>query len=181
MHFKTLKQRWANFMIKIETYAQALFEVVAEPMKVYKDIQTFKSLLEDADVLSVFSRNYAEPEVLNPLWETLDFSVETIRLLKILQADQRILDFDRFIESYQAFLVKYEYLSIADVRVASVLSETEKEKLVQMLKGQYPGDIELHIKEDQTLIKGMVVHINHDVIDTSLRNKLNQIKHQGGK
>lgn len=168
-------------MIKIETYARALFDVVTNPMAHYEDIKHFNAFLQDEEVLSVFSRNYAEPEVLDPLWETLKFQVETTRLLKILQADQRILDFQRFVESYQDLLVHHDFLAQAQVSVAHPLNEKELENLKTLLSKQYPGVLEIEVSEDPSLIKGMVVEINNDVIDTSLRNKLQQIKRQGGK
>lgn len=168
-------------MIKIETYALALFDVVSEPMKHYDDIKRFASYLEDKEVLNVFARNYAEPDVLNPLWDVLQMQVETVRLLKILQADQRILDFSRFVESYQNLLVHDGLLAQAEVVVAHELNDKELENLKTLLGKQYSGVLELNISEDPSLIKGMVVKVNNDVIDTSLKNKLQQIKRQGGK
>ena len=168
-------------MIKIETYALALFEVVSEPMAHYDDIKRFRAYLQDEDVLRVFARNYAEPKVLDPLWATLKFKVETTRLLKILQADQRILDFQRFVESYQDLLMHHNHLTKADVTVAHKLNDLELENLKTLLSKQYPGVLELQVSEDPSLIKGMVAQVNNDVIDTSIKHKLQQIKRQGGK
>lgn len=168
-------------MIKIETYALALFESVQEPMRHYNDLKQFYELLQDKEVADVFQRNYGEPKILDPLWDGLGYQVETIRLLKILQADQRIIDMERFIESYQDLLIRHHLLAKADVKVAKSMSNEELENLKALLSKQYPGLIEMQVQEDKELIKGMVVRINNDVIDTSLKHKLDQIKHQGGR
>lgn len=178
-HLMILQKHWKRSMIKIETYAQALFEVVKDPLKVYEDVKSFQSLLQDEEVLKVFAINYAEPEVLDPLWHVLTYEDETIRLLKILQNDQRILDFDRFLESFQELMIRNKQLSKAHVEVASALDAQEVENLKSLLAAKYPGLIELDVVENKSLIKGMVMRVNHDVIDTSLKHKLEQIKHQG--
>lgn len=168
-------------MIKIETYAQALYEVVSNPLEVYEEIKSFNTLLEDEEVRNVFQRNYGQAEVLDPLWDLLNMSAELKRLLKILQKDQRIIDFDRFIESYQDQLTAHKLISKADVRTAHQLDDQAKESLKTMLAQRYPGVIEISVTEEPELIKGMVVKINNDVIDTSIKNKLQQIRNQGGK
>ena len=168
-------------MIKIETYAQALFEVVADPKMIYQDLLVFETLLSDSEIKQVFTRNYAEPKVLDPLWESLSMQEETIRCLKLMQSDHRILDYERFMESYKALLVKYNYIALAKVTSAIKLDDKKIIALKDMLSKKYAGEIEMEISEDPSLIKGMVVKINHDVIDTSLKHKLEQIKYQGGR
>ena len=168
-------------MIKIELYAQALFEVVKDPLIIYEEIKTFQQLLRDEEVLNVFKHTYADPTILTPLWDALNMSSESIKTFALLQNDLRIIDFDRFVESFQELLVVHHYIARAEVKVAHMLNDVEIERLKTMLSKKYQGIIEMHLEEDPSLIKGMVVKINNDVIDTSLKNKLEQIKLQGGR
>ena len=90
-------------------------------------------------------------------------------------------EYDRFLSAYQDLCVSNNLLSVATVTSAKPLSESERESLISMLSNKYPGELELELSEDQSLIKGLRIEINHDVIDTSLKNKLKQILNQGGQ
>ncbi len=168
-------------MINMNLYAQALFEVLEDPLLVYDELKILKEVLKDTTVMNTMKRSYVDESTLDPLWQTLNFQAETIRCLKILHNDQRMIDFDRFFDAYVLQCTKAGLLSCAQVKSAKALSHEEILELQSVLKKSYPGRIEIQYEVDPSLIKGLAIRINNDVIDTSIKHKLKQIYNQGGQ
>ena len=171
-------------MINMSTYARALFEVAQEQnsaLKFYDSLKHFSVINKDPEIASVLNRRLGDDKILKPFWDTTGFSKEVVTLLNMLQNAGLMREYDRFLSAYQDLCVSNNLLSVATVTSAKPLSESERESLFSMLSNKYPGELELELSEDQSLIKGLRIEINHDVIDTSLKNKLKQILNQGGQ
>lgn len=79
------------------------------------------------------------------------------------------------------YSVKYHN---AEVRTPFSLSKEQKMKLIDILKKRYQADIVLTEIIDESLIGGIVVKVNSEVNDFSLKSKLDNlsqnIKKEGG-
>ena len=65
----------------------------------------------------------------------------------------------------------------ADVTVAEKLSDQHLAALKDALKYVTGKDVALNVKVDPAIIGGLIVKLGSRMIDTSLRTKLNSIKH----
>ena len=65
----------------------------------------------------------------------------------------------------------------ADVTVAEALSEPNLDALKVALKSVTGKDVALNVKIDPSIIGGLVVKLGSRMVDSSLRTKLNSIKH----
>ena len=65
----------------------------------------------------------------------------------------------------------------ADVTVAEQLNEKNLDALKTALKSVTGKDVALNVKVDPSIIGGLVVKLGSRMVDSSLRTKLNSIKH----
>ena len=172
-------------IISTKTYALALFEVAHEQgreLEIFDELSSIEEILADKDVRKTLSLTLVNDKVLEPVWQFLEtyYSNETIQFLKILNEANMVRDFSRIVSSYQDILIDHELLMIVDVRSSRELNDKEKETLLKSLKEKYQGRYKVSYERDSQLIKGMVVSVNNDIYDTSIKGKLDQILSYGG-
>ena len=65
-----------------------------------------------------------------------------------------------------------------EIKSAKQLSETEINKITEELSNNFKSKIKLNYKYDQSLIGGLIVQVGSTMIDTSIKNKLQQIENK---
>lgn len=65
---------------------------------------------------------------------------------------------------------------VAKVKTVIPLNEDERRSLVENLKGRYNRDIILKEEIDESLIGGMYIRIGRQIMDNTIRSKLNEAK-----
>ena len=81
------------------------------------------------------------------------------------------------IRAYRALVAKFKGEATADVTVAENLSDKNLQALKAALKSVTGKDVTLNINVDPAIIGGLVVKLGSRMVDSSLRTKLNSIKH----
>ena len=66
----------------------------------------------------------------------------------------------------------------AEIKSAKHLSQNEIDKIKEELSNNFKSKIKLNYNHDQSLIGGLVVQVGSTMIDTSIRNKLQQIENK---
>ena len=66
----------------------------------------------------------------------------------------------------------------AEIKSAKNLTESEINKITEELSNNFKSKIKLNYKHDQSLIGGLVVQVGSTMIDTSIKNKLQQIENR---
>ena len=66
----------------------------------------------------------------------------------------------------------------AEIKSAKNLTENEINKITEELSNNFKSKIKLNYKYDQSLIGGLVVQVGSTMIDTSIKNKLQQIENR---
>ena len=66
----------------------------------------------------------------------------------------------------------------AEIRSAKNLNESEINKITEELSNNFESKIKLSYKHDQSLIGGLIVQVGSTMIDTSIKNKLQQIENR---
>lgn len=166
-------------MISLSVYALALYEVAEDrSLEFYDSVLSFQTMLDDESVAAVFTRTYADPSILDALFASLDYSNELIKLLKIMQASRLLVDYDRFVEAYRDLLI--EHHELVSVEIVSAVEITDFSSIDALVAGRYTGRIERVASVDASLIKGMILRINHDVFDTSIKKRLDSVLKEAG-
>ena len=66
----------------------------------------------------------------------------------------------------------------AEIRSAKQLSQDEINKITEELSNNFESKIKLNYNHDESLIGGLVVQVGSTMIDTSIKNKLQQIENR---
>ena len=66
----------------------------------------------------------------------------------------------------------------AEIKSAKNLTESEINKITEELSNNFKSKIKLNYEHDQSLVGGLVVQVGSTMIDTSIKNKLQQIENR---
>lgn len=96
--------------------------------------------------------------------------------VKLLAENQRLNLLPEIAELFEQYRTEQD--RIINVKVTSVypLDKTEQENVMQRLKKRLQRDVTLEYHLDETLIGGMIIRADDEVIDSSLRTKLNRLR-----
>jgi F-type H+-transporting ATPase subunit delta len=81
------------------------------------------------------------------------------------------------LRAFRGQLARHRGEVSAQVIAATKLQDTQRTALKQALKAALGKDVQLEERVDPTLLGGLVVTIGSRMVDTSLRTKLNSLKH----
>ena len=166
-------------------YATALFELARDQKSVdavKADLDRFDALLnESADLKRlvrspVFSAG-SQQKALTAVLDKAGITGISANFLKVLTANRRLFAVTDVIRAFRALVARFKGEASADVTVAEPLSERNLDSLKAALKSVTGKDVALNVKVDPSIIGGLVVKLGSRMVDSSVRTKLNSIKH----
>jgi F-type H+-transporting ATPase subunit delta len=166
-------------------YATALFELAREEKSVDSvkaDLDAFDGMVtESADLARlvrspVFAAD-AQLRALSAILEKAGIGGIAAKFLKVLTANRRLFVVHDVIRGFRTLVARFKGEATAEVTVAEQLSDAHLEALKGALKTVTGKDVDLKVKVDPTIIGGLVVKVDSRMVDSSLRTKLNSIKH----
>ena len=166
-------------------YATALFELARDQNmvdQVKADLDGFETLLDDSADLKrlvrspVFAAD-AQSRALSAVLDKAGIKGISANFLKVLTANRRLFAVADVIRAYRALVARFKGEASADVTVAEQLSDKNLDALKVALKSVTGKDVALNVKVDPSIIGGLIVKLGSRMIDSSLRTKLNSIKH----
>jgi F-type H+-transporting ATPase subunit delta len=166
-------------------YAIALFDLSSETNAidaVKADLERFDALVAEIGDLERLVRSpvFSADEQLNALSAVLEragIGGLAAKFLKLVTAKRRLFAVRDMIRGYRELVAKHKGEATAEVTVAEQLKDEHIEALRAALKAVSGKDVALDIKIDPAIIGGLVVKLGSRMVDTSLRTKLNAIKH----
>src|SRR6202000_1568130 len=165
--------------------ATALFELARDEKSidaVKADLDRFDAMLSDSADLKrlvrspVFSAD-AQSRALNAVLDKAGISGVSANFLEVRAANRRLFAVADVIRAFRALVAKFKGEATADVTVAEALSDKNLDALKTSLKAVTGKDVALNVKIDPSIIGGLVVKLGSRMVDSSLRTKLNSIKH----
>jgi F-type H+-transporting ATPase subunit delta len=166
-------------------YATALFELARDEKSVdavKADLDRFEAMLADSADLKrlvrspVFSAG-AQSKALTAVLDKAGITGTSANFLKVLTANRRLFIVADVVRGFRALVAKFRGEATADVTVAEALNEKNLDALKTALKSVTGKDVALNVKVDPSIIGGLVVKLGSRMVDSSLRTKLNSIKH----
>ena len=166
-------------------YATALFELARDEKSVdavKADLERFDAMLADNPDLKRLVRSpvFSSDTQLRALSAVLDrtgISGISANFLKVLTNNRRLFAVDQVIRAFRALVAKFKGEATADVTVAEALNDKNLDALKSALKSVTGKDVSLNVNVDPSIIGGLVVKLGSRMVDSSLRTKLNSIKH----
>jgi F-type H+-transporting ATPase subunit delta len=166
-------------------YATALFELARDEKSidaVKADLDRFDAMLADSADLKRLVRSPAfsadaQSKALTAVLERAGITGISANFLKVLTANRRLFAVNDVIRAFRALVAKFKGEATADVTVAETLSDRNLDALKAALQAVTGKDVTLNVKVDRSIIGGLVVKLGSRMVDSSLRTKLNSIKH----
>jgi F-type H+-transporting ATPase subunit delta len=166
-------------------YATALFELALEEKAVdavRADLEKFQALLDANPDLNrlvrspVFTSN-EQTRALGAVLEPAGIGDLAAKFLKLVASNRRLFAVREMIKAYRALVARHKGEVSAEVTVAEALSDKHRDTLAAALKSVTGKDVALDVKIEPAIIGGLMVKLGSRMIDSSLRTKLNTIKH----
>ena len=156
----------SNFLIQIEENSTALLNLISNN-------EDFKNLIKnptiDRDVLMNIIKKISENFKLEMLFKNF---------LNFLIMKRRFFYLEKILISFNEICSKKRGELKAEIKSAKKLSQEEIDKITEELSNNFKSKIKLNYNHDQSLIGGLVVQIGSTMIDTSIKNKLQQIENR---
>ncbi|WP_026381665.1 F0F1 ATP synthase subunit delta [Afifella pfennigii] len=167
-----------------ERYATALFELSVEDSAledVEANLDRFADLLAES---GDFRRLVESPVIsaedqaraLAAIAERVGITGLAANFAGVLAVNRRLFALPGVIRAVKRMAAERRGEVTAEVTSANALSEAQKEALKAALKERLGKDATLDLKVDPAILGGLVVKLGSQMIDSSLRTKLNMMK-----
>jgi F-type H+-transporting ATPase subunit delta len=166
-------------------YATALFDLAREANgvdAVKADLDRFNALIAESPDLARLVRSpvFSADEQLQALAAVLQragIGGLAEKFLKLVTANRRLFAVRDMIKGFRELVADHKGEATAEVTVAEQLKDDYVAALRSALKAVSGKDVDLNIKVDPAIIGGLVVKLGSRMVDTSLRTKLNAVRH----
>jgi F-type H+-transporting ATPase subunit delta len=166
-------------------YANALFELALEEKaleKIEQDLNRFNQALDAVDDLRrlvkspVFSAEEQE-HAIAAILDKMQIEGLSANFLKLVARNRRLFAAPDMIKAFRLALARHRGQTSAEVTSAAKLEDGQVRALQAALNAALHKDVQLDQKVDATLLGGLVVKVGSRMVDSSLRTKLNSLKH----
>ena len=169
-----------------ERYSLALFELSEENNLLSQIEVQSSSILNLIDKSEDFSNLIKDPttsqedllKVINTISENNKFESLFKNFLSFLIQKRRFFFIERILKSFIEICSRKRGELKAELKSAKELSNEEIKKITEELTKNFSSKIKLNYKHDESLIGGLVVQVGSTMVDTSIKNKLQQIENR---
>ena len=169
-----------------ERYSLALFELSEENNLLSQIEDQSSSILNLIEQSEDFSNLIKDPttsqedllKVINTISENNKFESLFKNFLSFLIQKRRFFFIERILKSYIEICSRKRGELKAELKSAKELSNEEITKITEELTKNFSSKIKLNYKHDESLIGGLVVQVGSTMVDTSIKNKLQQIENR---
>jgi F-type H+-transporting ATPase subunit delta len=166
-------------------YASALFDL-ARDSKVIEHVETSLATLESAMagsddlhrlVSSPLIARSAAANAVKAVGGSLKLDALTTNFLGVLASNRRLSQLGKVIASFRELAARHRGEASATVTTAHGLSDAQVIALKAKLKARVGRDVAVTMKIDPAVLGGLVVKIGSQLIDGSIRTKINTLAH----
>ncbi len=167
-------------------YATALFELALDAKSVdavKADLDAFDSMLSESPDLLRLVRSPVfgaeeQTKALAAILGKAGIGGLAANFIKLVASNRRLFAIRDMIRDFRVLVARWKGEVTAEVTVAEKLSDQHLDALKGALKSVTGGKtVDLNVKVDPAIIGGLVVKLGSRMVDSSLRTKLNAIKH----
>ena len=165
-------------------YSLALYELASEAsvinkveensnsfLKLISNSNDFKDMINDPTLSQEILKN-----VINKISEDFNLEILFKNFLNFLILKRRFFYIQEILISFNEICSEKKGELKAEIKSAKDLSQQEINKITEELSNIFRSKIKLNYNHDESLIGGLVVQVGSTMIDTSIKNKLQQIE-----
>lgn len=101
----------------------------------------------------------------------------TSNFLGVLAGNRRLSKLDAVIRAYETLVSNHKGETLAQVTSAHPLTEDQVAALAAQLKSRVGREVAVDLKVDPAILGGLVVKMGSQMIDSSIRTRLNSLAH----
>ena len=156
----------ANMLNEIEVHSASIIDLIISS-------EDFKSLIKNPT-----NSKQDQLNALNKISEQNKLNELLKKFLSFLISKRRFFYVDKILKSFiETCSIKRGELK-AELTSAKDLTENEVDKIKEELTKNFSSKIKLNYKHDASLIGGLIVQVGSTMVDTSIKNKLQQIENR---
>ena len=167
-------------------YALALYELSIEANSLNNVEQHSSAILDLINTSKDFNNLIKDPTenqknlilVTNKVSESFKIDELLKNFMTFLIKKRRFFFIEKILKSFIEICSKKRGELKAEIQSAKELSSEEIRKITEDLAQNFSSKLKLNYKHDKSLIGGLVVKIGSTMIDTSIKNKLQQIENR---
>ena len=156
----------SNILNSIEKNSNAFLNLILNN-------EDFNNLIKDPTISRDILIN-----IINELSENYKLEILFKNFLNFLITKRRFFYIEKILKSFNEICSEKRGELKAEIKSAKELSQEEINKITEELSYSFKSKIKLNYNYDQSLIGGLVVQIGSTMIDTSIKNKLQQIENK---
>ncbi|WP_416175782.1 F0F1 ATP synthase subunit delta [Clostridium sp.] len=164
-------------------YALALYEIAEEKGKVKEYLDELESVVKTIKNNSKFLEIIEHPKVSTSQKKQIFTEIfkdriddDVFSFLMVLIEKNRIYDIDGKLREMKNIYLEKHNTVIAKVKTVVPLKDDEKSALIKKLENKFKKKVLIEEEIDPTIIGGVYVEINNEVIDGTIRSKLSEMK-----
>ena len=169
-----------------ERYSLALYELASENNVLLQVEDQSSSILNLISSSKDFSNLIKDPtnnqddllKVINSISDNNKFEGLLESFLSFLVTKRRFFYVEQILKSFIETCSQKRGELKAELKSAKELSSEEISKITDELTKNFSSKIKLNYKHDESLIGGLVVQVGSTMVDTSIKNKLQQIENK---
>ena len=156
----------ANLLIRVEENSSAFLMLVS------KNIE-FNNLIKNPTINRDILIN-----IIDKIYKNSNLEVLFKNFLCFLITKRRFFYVTQILKSFIEICSEKRGELKAEIKSAKELSKEEIHKITDELSNNFNSKIKLNYSHDQSLIGGLIVQVGSTMIDTSIKNKLQQIENR---
>ena len=178
------KNRFSDSSAK--SYSQALYELAFEEKNlddVEKDVMSLLKLISQSENFNSLIKdptNNQEDQinVINIIFEKFNLNNLLKKFLNFLIVKRRFFYVEKILKDFVIICSKNRGEIFAKLTVAKELNEDQINKIKNDLSQNFGSEVKLKYNYDPDLIGGLIMQVESVMIDTSIKNKLQQIENK---
>ena len=169
----TSEKIYADSLIQTGKDGAMNFDEILNDLNIIKDVTSqSKDLVEVMENPAIDDKT--KYEIIDSVFSN-HINAKIINFLKVLINKKRFKELNNIIQAYSDELDKINNIQRVEVISAVDLSQEQMQRLTEKLHNKLQKNVILSTKLDQSIIGGLVIKIDDDVIDNSLKNKLESL------
>jgi len=165
-------------------YATAVFELAKDDNQLdvlETNVDALDGALAESDDFKALINSpiYSREEMgtaIAAVADKMELSVTMKNTLSLMATKRRLFVLPQLVTGLRGLLAEEKGEVTAEVTSAKALTKTQAEKLAKTLKAQVGKTVNINATVDEGLIGGLVVKVGSNMIDTSIRSKLNALQ-----
>ena len=170
--------------VSVSRYANALFQLAKEA-KVIDTVSNDLTSLEvtinsDVEILKFIQnpsiKKSLKVQFFNTVSQKLELSKLTENFIGLIIKKNRVHYILEMIRAFNDLLSELKGIKSANITSAYKLSDEEVSKIKIKLKDKFNSDFNINLLTDSSLIGGLKIQVESQMIDSSIKNQLNLLK-----